>query len=681
MYESHFGLSGPPFSLNPDPEFYFQSKGHGHALSYLRFGVHQGEGFVVVTGDIGAGKTTLVRTLLSELDAAKIVAAQIVSTQLDAGDLLRSVAISFGIAIKELTKAELIASIEAFLTLLVTQGRRALLIIDEAQNLHLQAIEELRMLSNFQLGNHALLQSFLVGQPELRTLLTSKPMEQFRQRVIASCHLGPMEREETQRYVEHRLHKVGWSDRPRFEPVAFDRIHAATAGVPRRVNMLCSRLLLSAYLADQDVIDEAMVDAVSDEARAEVGDSAVVPTASHAEPLATGHAALHAAVHAPLHAQRRRPAMSTGGPMLCVAADGADDIKMAMLLRALQQRKEAPPLVHVRIGEPAEFTPNDAFLARIGLDVPTVEVEVSAGTAAARMAEVMRDFARLVELHKPAAVVVIGNSDAALACALVADKTGCRVAHLDDGRRGANRRDAAEVNRALLWRIADAHCTPDRVAYDALVADGAGESRVLLTGDLLSEAVTLARSSTAAEPGVVVDRKPGYCVVLVKSSIDMDDRHYLAELLAMLRKLSRDVPIVWPMSAGFGAQLESLGLRKSLRDANIDVVKPLGYIEQVALLGGARYVLTDSQDVHQEASVLDVPALLLEMRSGQAGGAPAALLGDLHRRQGADALNLLRSQTRTQAAPLPHELHPGERIADHLTRWIGVEELDDTLAT
>lgn len=674
MYESHFGLSGPPFSLNPDPEFYFQSKGHGHALSYLRFGVHQGEGFVVVTGDIGAGKTTLVRTLLSELDEAKIVAAQIVSTQLDAGDLLRSVAISFGIAIKELSKAELIASIEAFLTLLVTQGRRALLIIDEAQNLHLQAIEELRMLSNFQLGNHALLQSFLVGQPELRTLLTSKPMEQFRQRVIASCHLGPMDRDETQRYVEHRLHKVGWAGRPRFELAAFDRLHAATSGVPRRVNLLCSRLLLSAYLTDRDLIDEAVVDAVADEARAEVGDSAVEPTASHAEPLA----ASGTPVPAP---RRQRLALSASGPMLCVAADGADDIKMAMLLRALQQRKEAPPLVHVRIGEPAEFTPNDAFLARIGLDVPTIEVDVAAGPAAARMADVMRDFARLVELHKPAAVVVIGNSDAALACALVADKTGCRVAHLDGGRRGTTRHDPAEVNRALLWRLADAHCTSDRAAYEALVADGTSESRVLLTGDLLSEAVALARSTTDPEAGTAAGRKPGYCVVLVKSPIDLGDRHYLAELLAMLRKLSHDVPVVWPMSAAFGAQLESLGLRKSLRDANIDVVRPLGYVEQVALLEGARYVLTDSHDVRQEAAVLDVPAMLLEMRSGQAGGTPAALLGDLQRQPGAEALRLLRAQSRTQAAPAPHELRPGERIADHLARWIGVEEVDDSLAT
>src|SRR5678815_145407 len=141
MYESHFGLTAPPFSLNPDPSFYFGSRGHSNALSYLKFGVYQAEGFVVVTGDIGAGKTTLVRTLLAELDPEKIVAAQIVSTQLEAGDLLRSVALAFGIAVKGLAKAELIASIEAFLTHLVTQHRRAVLIVDEAQNLERGAVE------------------------------------------------------------------------------------------------------------------------------------------------------------------------------------------------------------------------------------------------------------------------------------------------------------------------------------------------------------------------------------------------------------------------------------------------------------------------------------------------------------------------------------------------------------
>jgi general secretion pathway protein A len=277
MYESYFGLTGKPFQLNPDPSFYFGSRGHKRAFAYLEYGLYQSEGFIVITGEIGAGKTTIVRSLLEQLDPAKVVAAQLVSTQLDADDLLRAVGAAFGLPVKSLDKAMLLTTLEAFLCKLVTEKKRALLVVDEAQNLSPRAVEELRMLSNFQLGDQALLQSFLVGQPELRDIMQSPQMQQLRQRVIASYHLGPLDKAETQGYVEHRLKHVGWKDDPRFEPASFDLIHAMTGGIPRRINTLCNRMLLAAFLAERHVLDTRDVQAIASEIREELGPDAVLP--------------------------------------------------------------------------------------------------------------------------------------------------------------------------------------------------------------------------------------------------------------------------------------------------------------------------------------------------------------------------------------------------------------------
>jgi putative secretion ATPase (PEP-CTERM system associated) len=251
MYESFYGLHSKPFQLNPDPEFYFGSKQHRRAKAYLEYGVQRSEGFIVITGDVGAGKTTLVRGLLASLDPEQVVAANLVTTTLDGEDVVRMVGAAFGVRVKDVDKVDVLMALEAFLVTQVSQGKRCLLIVDEAQNLTPQAVEELRMLSNFQYGQQALLQTFLVGQPEFRAILQSESMQQLRQRVSATCHIGPLDAAETQAYIEHRLNHAGASDKPAFEPAAFQAIHDGAGGIPRRINLLCDRLLLLGLLSEK----------------------------------------------------------------------------------------------------------------------------------------------------------------------------------------------------------------------------------------------------------------------------------------------------------------------------------------------------------------------------------------------------------------------------------------------
>jgi general secretion pathway protein A len=277
MYETFYGLTAKPFQLNPDPSFYFGSRQHRRAMAYLEYGLHQNEGFIVITGDVGAGKTTIVRSLLNKLDPGKVVAAQLVSTQLEAEDTLRMVGAAFGLPSKEIPKSEMLLTLEAFLVGVTQQGKRALLIVDEAQNLAPRAVEELRMLSNFQLETHALLQSFLVGQPEFRETMQSDRMLQLRQRVIAACHIGPMDADETRGYIEHRLGKVGWKGVPRFEADAYEAVYRATGGIPRRINAVCDRVLLSGYLAGKRSFARGDVEEVAHEISEETFSGPVPP--------------------------------------------------------------------------------------------------------------------------------------------------------------------------------------------------------------------------------------------------------------------------------------------------------------------------------------------------------------------------------------------------------------------
>ena len=259
-YASFYGLTGKPFQLSADPKFYFPSEQHRRATAYLEYGMQQNEGFVVITGEFGVGKTTIVRRMLDNLDPDKVIAAHLVSTRNEADNTLRLVSAAFGIRTKSTEKSDVLLSLEAFLIGMTSKGKRCLLIVDEAQNLSSRAIEELRTLSNAQFGNQALLRIFLVGQPEFRDILQSPKMMQFRQRVIASHHIDPMDEEETRDYVEHRLKCAGADGSPTFTPDSFGAVFRATNGIPRRINLVCDRVLLFGYLNKKKEFDAKDVD-------------------------------------------------------------------------------------------------------------------------------------------------------------------------------------------------------------------------------------------------------------------------------------------------------------------------------------------------------------------------------------------------------------------------------------
>ncbi|QCB43354.1 general secretion pathway protein [Sphingomonas sp. PAMC26645] len=263
MYDQHYGLTGRPFQLTPDPKFWFETGTHRKAMAYLGYGLAQGEGFIVITGDIGAGKTTLVGHLMDTIDLQRLNAIKLVSTAIEADDLLRIVATDLQVDPAGLSKAELLTAIERGLHAVARTGKRTLLIVDEAQALPVDALEELRMLSNFQAGGHALLQIVLLGQPEFRDRLHgSERLEQLRQRVIAIHHLDPMEEHEVSDYLAHRLTVVGWTGNPDFTEDAFAAFFTGSAGVPRRLNQLAGRVMLHAAIDDLTVIDGDTVRAV-----------------------------------------------------------------------------------------------------------------------------------------------------------------------------------------------------------------------------------------------------------------------------------------------------------------------------------------------------------------------------------------------------------------------------------
>ena len=278
MYAKFYRLSAPPFQLTPDARFFFESSVHRQAMAYLVYGLHHAEGFIIITGEVGAGKTILVDNLLSTIDQTNFITAKIVTTQLAGDDLLHLVAGGFGIAKEGLPKGALLQRISDFVLAQHRSGKRMLLIVDEAQNLSFEALEELRMLSNIVVDKTMALQSFLLGQPQFRVTLGSSRLEQLRQRVTAAYHLGPLNEAETRAYIEHRLRRADWKGDPQFADECFPLIYRHTGGVPRQINTLCSRLPLFGFLEELHTLKENAVEKVAKDLREELAVVASDPT-------------------------------------------------------------------------------------------------------------------------------------------------------------------------------------------------------------------------------------------------------------------------------------------------------------------------------------------------------------------------------------------------------------------
>jgi general secretion pathway protein A len=362
MYDTYYQLTGRPFQLTPDPEFYFESGTHRKALSYLGYGLAQGEGFIVITGAVGAGKSTLAAHLLATIDRQRLTAGQIVTSRLDGGELVHMAARAFGIAVAGHDKASALALIEVFLHEEARAGRRCLLVVDETQNLSIEALEELRMLSNFQLGAHPLLQILLLGQPEFRDVLQNSPrLEQLRQRVIATHHLDAMEPAEVGPYVLHRLACVGWNGNPAFDQAVWADLARATGCLPRRINQVVGRLLLMGAVEQKSRIEPALLAEVladlerdgslaDPDAPAPAAAPLIAPDAPAAAPAAevpaaalAGLAGLHKAVsgHAEQITELQRAVLELADlpapPATLPATDARLDVIEATL-GALQQR-------------------------------------------------------------------------------------------------------------------------------------------------------------------------------------------------------------------------------------------------------------------------------------------------------------------------------------------------------
>lgn len=258
MYLEYYGLREYPFDITPNPRFLFYSAKHREAYNHLLYGIRERKGFVQITGEVGAGKTTLCRALLEEISGT-FTTALILNPALDADLLIKAICMEYGLQVKGLDRLEMIAELNAFLLEQLAQDRDTVLIIDEAQDMDNDLLEQVRLLSNLEADDRKLLQIVLMGQPELRDRLNQHSLRQLRQRITVRYHLNPLTKAEVGRYVQHRLQTAGANGSPFFTAPALWRLYRYAKGIPRLVNALSDKCLLAAFVQQTDRINFRIV--------------------------------------------------------------------------------------------------------------------------------------------------------------------------------------------------------------------------------------------------------------------------------------------------------------------------------------------------------------------------------------------------------------------------------------
>ena len=653
MYERYFGITGPPFQLSPDPFFYFDSDQHRAALMMLRQAFARAAPILVLSGEIGAGKTTVLRAWLEEVEAAAVVVGQLTNTQLDAEELMYAAATAFGVA----AGAGSDAPWRGFLGAL--KGRAALLVIDEAQNLDHDGLCRLLDLADVAAEEAALLRICLVGQPELRARLADPMLPKLPSRVQPPCHLDPLQPAQTRLYIEHRLLKVGWAGKPAFDAAAFAEIHRYTGGVPRRINVLGNRLMLSQFMGGGVRIDARAVIETADALYAEIGEEAfghprhcVVPDLPPATPIARG-------------------------ALLLVANGRSDHIKAVPLLHAMGRRGDLPPAALVSVSNRGGWSLNHELHAFLGLTqqpIPLVDDTQSMVDA------VQARFGRLIEQCRPGAIILVDGDPVLQGCASVAREHQVPLVHVGADAQGSEEFNDPRSARAAIRQVADVQfdCQGTRRQKRRF----SGPQMFRSVGSVAFDAVCIALRMAVQRPCDAAQRlvpreyladAHGYGVVALKQAAG-GLSPCRPDVVTVLRNVSRDLPLVWIVPRATMLAMQGRDLGRIIEAERICCIDELGHSAFILLLRDATCVITDGLDVQEEAAALGVPCLSLGAHHAchvDAGGwLPCIDVGCSATRATRAVWQILFNGADQPEPPVLWDGDAAARVAAHLAHWL-----------